>query len=209
MIEIKITGATPTEALISLAAMGLHCQADPLIDTAARQLLASGGGSAEAVVSKAPKTPSTPAAPVAAPPAAPAPVPTPSPAAPVPPAPAPASAPAPVPPAPPTAPTSAAAPVAPVAPAPAPAPATPAPVAPVAPGPTAAPGSMPAAAAPAPSYTQEQLSKAGVELVSTDPAKMTELSSLLAQYGVQAITQLAPAQYGAFATALRRLGARI
>lgn len=44
MIEIKITGATPTEALISLAAMGLHCQADPLIDTAARQLLASGGG---------------------------------------------------------------------------------------------------------------------------------------------------------------------
>lgn len=68
---------------------------------------------------------------------------------------------------------------------------------------------MPAAAAPAPSYTQEQLSKAGVELVSTDPAKMTELSSLLAQYGVQAITQLAPAQYGAFATALRGLGARI
>ena len=140
MIEIKITGATPTEALISLAAMGLHCQADPLIDTAA---------------------------------------------------PASASAPAPV--------------AAPVVPAPAPA----APAAPVAPGPTAAPGSMPAAAAPAPSYTQEQLSKTGVELVSTDPAKMTELSSLLAQYGVQAITQLAPAQYGAFATALRGLGARI
>lgn len=202
MIEIKITGATPTEALISLAAMGLHCQADPLIDTAARQLLASGGGSAEAVVSKAPKNPSTPAAPVAAPPAAPAPVPTPSHTAPVPPAPASASAPAPVPPAPPTAPSPVAAPV---VPAPAPA----APAAPVAPGPTAAPGSMPAAAAPAPSYTQEQLSKAGVELVSTDPAKMTELSSLLAQYGVQAITQLAPAQYGAFATALRGLGARI
>ncbi|MBM6680061.1 hypothetical protein [Pseudoflavonifractor capillosus] len=170
MIEIKITGATPTEALISLAAMGLHCQADPLIDTAARQLLASGGGSAEAVVSKVPKNPSIPAAPAA---------------------PASALAPAPV--------------AAPVVPAPAPA----APAAPVAPGPTAAPGSMPAAATPAPAYTQEQLSKAGVELVSTDPAKMTALSSLLAQYGVQAITQLAPAQYGAFATALRGLGARI
>ena len=68
---------------------------------------------------------------------------------------------------------------------------------------------MPAAAAPAPAYTQEQLSKAGVELVSTDPSKMTALSSLLAQYGVQAITQLTPAQYGSFATALRGLGARI
>lgn len=198
MIEIKITGATPTEALISLTAMGLHCQADSLIDTAARQLLASGGGSAEAAVSKAPKAPKPPAAPVA--PAAPAPAPAPAaaPAAPVAPTPAPAapvSAPAPVPPAPPT------------APAPAPAPAAPA--APAVPGPTAAPGSVPAGAAPAPSFTQEQLSKAGVELVSTDPAKMAALSSLLAQYGVQAITQLAPAQYGAFATALRGLGARI
>lgn len=79
-------------------------------------------------------------------------------------------------------------------------------------GQTAVPGNtqvQPAAAAPAPSYTQEQLSKAGVELVTTDPTKMAELSSLLAQYGVQAITQLAPAQYGAFATALRGLGARI
>lgn len=202
MIEIKITGATPTEALISLAAMGLHCQADPLIDTAARQLLASGGGSAEAVVSKVPKNPSIPAAPAA--PASPAPVPAPA-TAPA----APPSAPTPAPVTAPTAaPASASAPApvaAPVVPAPAPA----APAAPVAPGPTAAPGSMPAAAAPAPSYTQEQLSKAGVELVSTDPAKMAELSSLLAQYGVQAITQLAPAQYGAFATALRGLGARI
>lgn len=205
MIEIKIAGVTPTEALISLAAMGLHCQADPLIDTAARQLLASGGGSAEAVVSKVPKNPSIPAAPAA--PASPAPVPAPA-TAPA----APTSAPTPAPVTAPTAaPASASAPApvaAPVVPAPAPA-APAAPAAPVAPGPTAAPGSMPAAAAPAPSYTQEQLSKAGVELVSTDPAKMTELSSLLAQYGVQAITQLAPAQYGAFATALRGLGARI
>ena len=205
MIEIKITGATPTEALISLTTMGLHCQADPLIDTAARQLLASGGGSAEATVSRAPKAPkppagsATPVAPAAVPAVpAPAPAPAAASAAPVAPTPAPAApvaAPAPVPPVPPT------------APGPAPAPAAPA--APVAPGPTAAPGSMPAAAAPAPAYTQEQLSKAGVELVSTDPSKMTALSSLLAQYGVQAITQLAPAQYGSFATALRGLGARI
>lgn len=68
---------------------------------------------------------------------------------------------------------------------------------------------MPTAAAPAPSYTLEQLSKAGVDLTASDPAQMGELQSLLAQYGVQAITQLPPAQYGAFATALRGLGARI
>ena len=163
MVEIKITGATPTEALTSLAAFGLHCQADPLLETAARQLLASGGGSAEAAAPNAPKYPSAPAAPT---------VPT--------------------------------APAAPAAPAPAPVP-----VAPAVPGPTAAPGSMPTAAAPAPSYTLEQLSKAGVDLTASDPAKMGELQSLLAQYGVQAITQLPPAQYGAFATALRGLGARI
>lgn len=48
-----------------------------------------------------------------------------------------------------------------------------------------------------------------MDLTASDPAKMGELQSLLAQYGVQAITQLPPAQYGAFATALRGLGARI
>ncbi len=187
MVEIKITGATPTEALTSLAAFGLHCQADPLLDTAARQLLASGGGSAEAAAPNASKYPSAPAAPAApmVPSAVPAPVPAPPPATPIPP----------------TVPT---APAAPAAPAPAPVP-----VAPAVPGPTAAPGSMPTAAAPAPSYTLEQLSKAGVDLTASDPAKMGELQSLLAQYGVQAITQLPPAQYGAFATALRGLGARI
>ncbi len=187
MVEIKITGATPTEALTSLAAFGLHCQADPLLETAARQLLASGGGSAEAAAPNAPKYPSAPAAPAApmVPPAVPAPVPAPPRMTPIPP----------------TVPT---APAAPAAPAPAPVP-----VAPAVPGPTAAPGSMPTAAAPAPSYTLEQLSKAGVDLTASDPAKMGELQSLLAQYGVQAITQLPPAQYGAFATALRGLGARI
>ena len=65
MIEIKITGATPTEALTSLAAFGLHCQADPLLETAARQLLESGGGSAEAAAPNAPKYPAAPAAPAA------------------------------------------------------------------------------------------------------------------------------------------------
>ena len=77
-------------------------------------------------------------------------------------------------------------------PAPAPAPQTAAPVIPV---------------AGAPTYTLDQISKAGVALV--DAGKMEPLLALLTKYGVQAITQLQPAQYGVFATELRALGAQI
>jgi hypothetical protein len=38
---------------------------------------------------------------------------------------------------------------------------------------------------------------------------MQQLLALLSKYGVQALTQLDPAQYGAFATELRALGAQI
>lgn len=118
-------------------------------------------------------------------------------------------------------------------PAPAPAPiAPPAPVPPVAPVapqmPTAAtnqppvmpqtPGPAPAAPAPAPAapavpvttaptYTLDQIAKAGASLV--DAGKMEPLLALLSRYGVQAVTQLAPGHYGAFATELRALGAQI
>lgn len=118
-------------------------------------------------------------------------------------------------------------------PAPAPAPiAPPAPVPPVAPVapqmPTAAtnqppvmpqtPGPAPAAPAPAPAapavpvttaptYTLDQIAKAGASLV--DAGKMEPLLALLSRYGVQAVTQLAPEHYGAFATELRALGAQI
>ena len=102
--------------------------------------------------------------------------------------------------------------------APTPAPMTPAP----APGPAAMPvptagpsaatvaGSTPAPAVPvaaAPTYTLEQLSTAGVSLV--DAGKLDQLQELLKRYGVLAVTQLQPAQYGAFATDLRALGAQI
>lgn len=119
----------------------------------------------------------------------------------------PAPAPAPVP-----------APAAPVSPAPVnptqtPAPTMAAPVA--APAPTAgqtsaAPGSTPAPAVPvagAPTYTLDQISRAGASLV--DAGKMEQLLALLGRYGVQAVTQLQPEQYGAFATELRALGAQI
>lgn len=113
----------------------------------------------------------------------------------------------------------------PTAPAPAPAPApaapvSPAPAAPVAapspaPAPTAgqtsaAPGNTPAPTVPvagAPTYTLDQISRAGASLV--DAGKMQQLLELLGRYGVQAVTQLQPEQYGAFATELRALGAQI
>ena len=129
--------------------------------------------------------------PVSAYPATPAPV-----AAPV--------SPAPVNPTPGPAPTMAA-PV--VVPSPSPTPVTNAPTA----GPTsAAPGNPPAPAVPvagAPTYTLDQISRAGASLV--DAGKMQQLLELLGRYGVQAVTQLKPEQYGAFATELRGLGAQI
>lgn len=109
--------------------------------------------------------------------------------------------------------TTTAAPVA--VPTPSPAPVTTAPPA----GQTAAPGNAapampqtpgPAPAMPvttAPTYTLDQISKAGASLV--DAGKMEPLLGLLAKYGVQAITQLQPTQYGVFATELRALGAQI
>ena len=79
--------------------------------------------------------------------------------------------------------------------------------------PAAPPAPAPAPAAPAvpvttaPTYTLDQIAKAGASLV--DAGKMEPLLALLTKYGVQAITQLQPAQYGVFATELRALGAQI
>lgn len=110
------------------------------------------------------------------------------------------------------------APVAPVSPAPVTPTATPTPApgpAVAAPAPTAGPtsvtpGNTPAPAVPvttAPAYTLDQISRAGASLV--DAGKMQQLLELLGRYGVQAVTQLQPEQYGTFATELRTLGAQI
>lgn len=88
------------------------------------------------------------------------------------------------------------------APAPVPTPAAP----PVTPMPTAA-APAPAVPVTAPTYTLDQIAKAGANLV--DAGKMEQLLALLTKYGVQAVTQLTPDQYGAFATELRALGAQI
>ena len=97
---------------------------------------------------------------------------------------------------------------APVAPASAPVPiqapvpvqaATPAPV----PAPTA-PNIAPDSAGA--QLTVEDIGRAGATLV--DMGKMPQLLALLARYGVQAVTQLQPAQLAPFADELRALGAK-
>ena len=80
---------------------------------------------------------------------------------------------------------------------------TPAPVA----TPTPAPAPVAPAQTAAPTYTLDQIAKAGASLV--DAGKMEQLLALLAKYGVQAVTQLQPDQYGVFATELRTLGAQL
>lgn len=100
--------------------------------------------------------------------------------------------------------------------APAPASATAAPAATAAQAPAPGPqvthlGNAPTVApvAAAPTYTMEQIGKAGADLATQTPGKMPELLALLQKYGVRAITELRPEQLGAFATELRGLGARL
>jgi hypothetical protein len=57
------------------------------------------------------------------------------------------------------------------------------------------------------SYTMEQLAVAATQIV--DAGHRAELVSLLASFGVQALTALPKEKYGAFATQLRALGAKI
>lgn len=87
-----------------------------------------------------------------------------------------------------------------------------APKAPAAPAPvqTGSPSVNPVASTvptAAPQYTVEMLADAGTTLV--DAGKMAELLRLLADFGVNAITDLKPETYGAVASKLRALGAQI
>ena len=96
------------------------------------------------------------------------------------------------------------APQAPAAPLPAEntAPATEAPAAPVQ---AAAAAPVPAPAAPA--LDLGMISRAGAALI--DAGKLPEVMALLKKYGVDAVTQLRPEQYGGFAAEMRALGAQI
>jgi cytoskeletal protein RodZ len=59
----------------------------------------------------------------------------------------------------------------------------------------------------APSYTMDQLAVASTQLV--DAGRREELLQLLSSFGASALMQLPKEQYGAFATKLREMGAKI
>ena len=59
----------------------------------------------------------------------------------------------------------------------------------------------------APTYTFDQITKAGADLAAA--GKTPQLLGLLQQFGIQAVNMLPQEQYGAFATALRGLGAQL
>ena len=58
-----------------------------------------------------------------------------------------------------------------------------------------------------PTYAMDDLSRAAMTLMDT--GRQDELRNLLAQFGVQSLPDLPQEQYGAFATALRGMGAKI
>ena len=87
-------------------------------------------------------------------------------------------------------------------PSPAPVPVTPVPVAQPAPAP--APAAAPTTAR---AFRFEDIQLAATSLCDT--GKRAEVLALLAKYGIQALSALPAEQYGAFATELRGLGAKI
>lgn len=72
--------------------------------------------------------------------------------------------------------------------------------------PTATPVNPVPVAAP-PAFAMEDLARAASQLM--DAGKQQDLLGLLAQFGVQALTQLPKERYGEFATALRQMGAKL
>lgn len=71
--------------------------------------------------------------------------------------------------------------------------------------PTAAPGAVPTAGAP--TYTMEQLAVAATQLV--DAGRQAEVVQMLQQFGGPPLTAVPKEHYGAIATALRQMGAKI
>ncbi len=96
----------------------------------------------------------------------------------------------------------------------APVPVTPVPVAQpaAAPAPVAQPIAAPAPAPAAAPTTARAFRFEDIQLAATslcDTGKRAEVLALLAKYGIQALSALPAEQYGAFATELRGLGAKI
>jgi len=93
---------------------------------------------------------------------------------------------------------------APFAPQPAPVPTAPPAAVPTAPPAPVAPAAVPVASQ---SYSMDQLAVAATALM--DAGRQAELIQLLQSFGVPSLTALPKEQYGAFATQLRAMGAKI
>lgn len=81
------------------------------------------------------------------------------------------------------------------------------PAVPVTPAPAPMPAAVPTVPTTAPTYTLDQIAKAGAELAQA--GKRPQIIALLQQYGLQTVQQIPADKLGAFATALRGLGAKL
>ena len=204
-IEITIRGSSPLEALAKIGAFGMHCLANEDVCAAATRIFNEAAKKEKAAQLEAAKTPG--AAPIptmgaagapstatpAAPTAATAPISTPA-------TPAPTATPSPV--------TAPATPVTPVTPAPATAPilsqsALPGQMA------IASPSNASVAPTAAPTFTLDDITRAGADFIVRHPEKQAELNALFPQFGITTLAELRPDQMGPFATAMRALGVSI
>ena len=206
-IEIKISGSSPLEALARIGAFGMHCLANEDVCAAASRIYNEAAAKEKAAQLEAKQTPQASPTPTtggagAAAPAtsAPAPAPIAPTYTPAPPTPAPIATPSPVP-----APATIAPPV------------TPAPATAPIPSPNALPGQTviasptnpPAAPTGAPTYTLDDITRAGADFIVRYPGKQAELNALFPQFGITTLAELRPDQMGPFATAMRALGVSI
>ena len=80
--------------------------------------------------------------------------------------------------------------------------------APTAPAPVT-PAPIPTAPVAAPAYTLAQVTKAGAELMQSNPGLQPALAELIHRYGAQTVQEIPQDKLGAFATELRQMGAKI
>ena len=205
-IEIKITDSSPLEALAKLVAFSLFVL-DEDVRAAGARIYEEARAKEKAAQLKDAKTPEAAPDPTTGATGAPStatPAPTPATTAqPTPPAsatPAPTSTPSPV--------TAPATPVTPAMPAAATAPilsqnALPGQMA------IASPSNAPAAPTAAPSFTLDDITRAGADFIVRHPEKQAELNALFPQFGITTLAELRPDQMGPFATAMRALGVSI
>lgn len=224
-IEIRITGATPLEALAKIGAFGMHCLANEDVCAAAARIFNDAAKKEKAAQLEAAKTPEAAPDPTTGATGAPStatqageqrndtpadlagyatPAPTPATTAqltpPAPATPAPTAMPSPV--------TAPATPVTPAMPAAA--------TAPILsqnalPGQTviASPTNPPAVPTGAPTYTLDDITRAGADFIVRNPDKQEMLNSLFPQFGITTLAELRTEQMGPFATAMRAMGVNI